>query len=120
MDRTKLQAKAARDQHKNRTNTLHSAEKEVLDLEEVLLQTRERVKATKAARSRAADLRRKLKEHEEEEQSVWLPMTKQSPPFPMLRIQALLSPLRGMLLRLFILLFILSWLSAAFECLEWT
>ena len=70
MDRTKRQAKAAREQHKKKANTLLSAEEEVLDLEEVLLQTRERVKATKAARSRAADLRRELKELEEEELSV--------------------------------------------------
>ena len=51
MDKTKCHAKAAREQHKSRTENLLSAEEEVLDLEEVLIQTRERVKATKAAHS---------------------------------------------------------------------
>ena len=68
MDRTKRQAKAAREQHRKKTSTLLSAEEEVLDLDEVLHQTRERVNATKAARSHAADLRRQLQELQEEEE----------------------------------------------------
>ena len=82
MDRTKRQARAARDQHKKKTNTLLSAEEEVLDLEEVVLQTRERVKATKAARSCAEALRRELRDLEEEEQSILLSDDDASPVIP--------------------------------------
>ena len=65
MDRAKRQTKAAREQHKRKTDTLLTAEDEVMDLEEVVLQTREWVKAAKAAKSRAAELRRELQEEEE-------------------------------------------------------
>ena len=47
-----------------------SAEDEFQDLEEIVLQTRERVKAAKAAKSRAAALRRELQELQEEEESI--------------------------------------------------
>ena len=70
MDKTKRHAKAAREQHRQRTDNLLSAEGEVLDLEEVLIQTRERVKATKAAHSRAEAIRRELQDLHEEEESV--------------------------------------------------
>ena len=68
MDCTKRHARAAHDQHKKKTSSLLSTEEEVLDLEEVLLQTRERVQATKAARARTANLRRQLEELQEEEE----------------------------------------------------
>ena len=70
MDRTKHHAKAAREQHRQKTDNLLSVEDEVMDLKEVMLQTRERVKAAKAAKSRAADLRRQLQELQEEEDSL--------------------------------------------------
>ena len=70
MDRTKRQAKAARDQHKQRTTALLSNEDEVLDLEEVVLQTRQRVQAAKAAKARAAALRQELQDLHEEEESL--------------------------------------------------
>ena len=70
MDRTKRQAKAAREQHKKKTDTLFSAEEEVMDFEDVVRQTRERVKAAKAAKSRAADLCCELQELQEEEESL--------------------------------------------------
>ena len=68
MDRTKRLAKAARDQEQQALDI--PVEDEVQDLEELVRRTRERVKAVKSAKSRAADLRRELQELEEEEQSV--------------------------------------------------
>lgn len=53
-----------------RKPTLFCAKEEVMDLEEVVLQTRERVKAAKAAKSRAAELRRQLTELQDEEESL--------------------------------------------------
>ena len=68
MDRTKRQAKAAREQQQR--NLDHQAEDEVQDLEQMVLQTRERLNAAKAAKSRAAALRQELLELQEEEQLV--------------------------------------------------
>ena len=68
MDRTKRQAKAARDQARRAADP--SPEDEVLDLEEVVLQTRERVKAAKAAKARSAALRQELLQLQEEEDSI--------------------------------------------------
>ena len=68
MDRTKRQAKAARDQARRATDP--SPEDEALDLEEVVLQTRERVKAAKAAKARSAALRQELLQLQEEENSI--------------------------------------------------
>ena len=65
MDRTKRQAKAAKEQLRR-----NEADDEVRDLEEIVLQTRERVKAAKAAKSRAAALRLELQELQEEEDSI--------------------------------------------------
>ena len=70
MDRTKRRAKAAREQLKKKGNTLFSTEEEVMVLEDVVRQTRERVKAAKAAKSRTADLQRELRELQEEEDSL--------------------------------------------------
>ena len=67
MDRTKRQAKAAREQQ--RRNDV-PAEDEVQDLEEIVFQTRERVKAAKAVKSRTDALRRELQELQEEEESI--------------------------------------------------
>ena len=66
MDRTKRLAIAAREQQQvdNPVND------EVQDLEEMVLQSRERVKAAKAAKSRAEVLRRELQELQEEERSI--------------------------------------------------
>ena len=67
MDRTKRQVKAAREQQ--RVLEL-PVDDDVQDLEEVVLQTRERVKAAKAAKQRAAALHRELQELQDEEQSI--------------------------------------------------
>ena len=71
MNRTKRQAKAAREQQQQQQQLLQDnpVDDEVQDLEELVRQTRERVKATKASRSRAATLRRELQELQDEEQS---------------------------------------------------
>ena len=61
MDRTKRQAKAAKELLRKKS------EDEVMDLEDVIRQTRERVNAAKAAKSHAADLRHELQELQEEE-----------------------------------------------------
>ena len=68
MDRTKRLAKAARDQQQQALGI--PVEDEVQDLEEMVRRTRDRVKAVKSAKSRAAALRQELQELEEEEQSV--------------------------------------------------
>ena len=72
MDRTKRQAKAAREQQQQQQQQ-HvvdvPTDGEVQDLEELVLHTRERVKAAKAAKLRAATLRRELQDLQEEEQS---------------------------------------------------
>ena len=70
MDRTKRQAKAARDQFQQQPTLDAPVEGEVQDLEQMVLQTRERVKAAKAAKLRAASLRRELLDLQEEEQSI--------------------------------------------------
>ena len=67
MDRTKRLAKAARERQQVADNPVAT---EVQDLEEMVLQSRERVKAAKAAKSHAAALRRELQELQEEEQSI--------------------------------------------------
>ena len=54
MDRTKRLAKAAREQQQQVLD--NSVDAEVQDLEEMVLQSRERVKAAKEAKSRAAAL----------------------------------------------------------------
>ena len=69
MDRTKRQANAVREQQQRSFGA--PIEDEVQDLEEIVLQTRERVKTAKAAKSRAAALRRELQELQEEEQSIF-------------------------------------------------
>ena len=63
MDRTKRQARAAREQQLRNIDA--SAEDEVQDLEEIVLRIRERVKAAKAAKSRAAALRQELQDEED-------------------------------------------------------
>ena len=68
MDRTKRQAKAARDHAKRAAEPI--LEDEVLGLEEEVLQTRERVKAAKAAKARATALCQELLELQEEEESI--------------------------------------------------
>ena len=68
MDRTKRQAKAARDHAKRAAEP--SPEEDVLELEEVVLQTRERVKAAKAAKARASSLRQELLQLQAEEESI--------------------------------------------------
>ena len=68
MDRTKRLAKAARDQEQQALDI--PVEDEVQDLEELVRRTRDRVKAVKLAKSRAAVLRQELQDLEEEEQSV--------------------------------------------------
>ena len=66
MDRTKRQALAARQQQ-----VLDApADGEDRDLEDMIRQTRERVKAAKAAKSRTAALRQELLDLQEEEQSI--------------------------------------------------
>lgn len=64
MDRTKRQAKAARKQAEA------VQDNEVLELEEVVFQARERVQAAKASKSRAAALRQELLQLQEEEESI--------------------------------------------------
>ena len=75
MDRTKRQAKAAREQQ--RRNVDASAKDEVQDLEEIVLQTRERVKA---AKSRAAALCRELQELQEEEEEESIAVSEEAVP----------------------------------------
>ena len=70
MDRTKRQAKAARDQFQQQPTLDAPVEAEVQDLEQMVLQSRERVKAAKAAKQRAASLRQELLDLQEEEQSI--------------------------------------------------
>ena len=70
MDRTKRQAKAARDQFQQQPTLDAPVDGEVQDLEQMVLQTRERVKAAKAAKLRAASLRQELLDLQEEEQSI--------------------------------------------------
>ena len=66
MDRTKRQALAARQQQ-----VLDApADGDDRDLEDMIRQTRERVKAAKAAKSRTAALRQELLDLQEEEQSI--------------------------------------------------
>ena len=68
MDRTRRQAKAAKELAKRAPEP--SPDDEVLDLEEVVFQTRERVKAAKAAKARADALRHELLQLQEEEDSL--------------------------------------------------
>ena len=94
MDRTKRLAKAARDQEQQALDI--PVEDEVQDLEELVRRTRERVKAVKSAKSRAADLRRELQELEEEEQSViaeadHLPVSA-TVPVPAVAVEAIPAP----------------------------
>ena len=70
MDRTKSQAKAAKVQAKRVAESFPSPEDEVTDLEEVVIQTRERIKAAKAAKARATALRQELLLLQEEEESI--------------------------------------------------
>ena len=70
MDRTKRQAKAARELTKKRSKALSSAEEDVLDLEEMLAQAQQKADATKAARARAADLRRQLQALQDDEDAM--------------------------------------------------
>ena len=70
MDRTKRQAKAARELTKKRSKALSSAEEDVLDLEEMLAQAQQKADATKAARARAADLRRQLQALQDDEDAI--------------------------------------------------
>ena len=70
MDRTKRQAKAAKVQSKRAAESFPSPEDEVTDLEEVVIQTRERIKAAKAAKARATALRQELLQLQEEEESM--------------------------------------------------
>ena len=69
MDRTRRQAKAAKE-HAKRAAEPSPTDDEVLDLEEVVFQTRERVKAAKAAKARADALRQELLQLQEEEDSI--------------------------------------------------
>ena len=64
MARTKKQARAARENLKKNTRACSSLEEEALDLEELLVKSREKAEATKAARDRVARLRRELEEFE--------------------------------------------------------
>ena len=66
MARTKKQAKAARENLKKNSQACSSLEEEALDLEELLVKSREKAEATKAARDRVARLRRELEEFEGE------------------------------------------------------
>ena len=66
MDRTKRQALAAKQQQADDA----PADGEVQDLEVLVRQAQDRVNAAKAAKSRAASLRQKLQELQEEEQSI--------------------------------------------------
>ena len=66
MARTKKQAKAARENLKKNAQACSSLEEEALDLEELLVKSREKAEATKAARDRVARLRRELEEFEGE------------------------------------------------------
>ena len=70
MDRTRRQAKAAKDLAKRAAEPIASTEDDVLELEEVVFQTRERVKAAKASKARAAALRKELLQLQEEEESI--------------------------------------------------
>ena len=67
MGRTKKQAKAARDNLKKNVQACSSLEEEALGLEELLVKSREKAEATKAARDRVARLRRELEEFENEQ-----------------------------------------------------
>ena len=60
MDRTKKQVRAARDHHKAKSKSLLSAEDELLDLEQLLAETKEKAEATKAIKARSADIRHQL------------------------------------------------------------
>ena len=60
MDRTKKQVRAARDHHKAKSKSLLSAEDELLDLEQLLAETKEKAEATKAIKARSAEIRRQL------------------------------------------------------------
>ena len=60
MDRTKKQVRAARDHHKKKSKSLHSTEDELLDLEQLLAETKEKAEATKAVKARSAAIRRQL------------------------------------------------------------
>ena len=80
MDRTKRQARAAREQQLRNIDA--SAEDEVQDLEEIVLRIRERVKAAKAAKSRAAALRQELQELQDEEDSITEEAAPVSAPLP--------------------------------------
>ena len=66
MDRTKRQAKSARENLKKNSKALSSYEEEAMDLEELLSQSRQKAEATKAARARVVALRRQLEEFEAE------------------------------------------------------
>ena len=77
MDRTKRQAKAARENLKKNSKTLSSFEEDAMGLEELLLQSRKKADATKAARARVADLHRQLEELQNEEDLV--PISNQDP-----------------------------------------
>ena len=66
MDRTRRQAKSARDNLKKNSKALSSYEEEALDLEELLTQSRQKAEATKATRARVVALRRQLEEFEAE------------------------------------------------------
>ena len=66
MDRTKRQAKAARENLKKNAKSISSYEEEAMDLEELLSQSREKAQAAKAARERVISLRRQLEEFEAE------------------------------------------------------
>ena len=81
MNRTKRQAKAAREQQQQLAFDV-PLDGGVQDLEEMVLQTRDRVKAAKAARSRAASLRRELQELQDEEQSIAEEADPTPTPFP--------------------------------------
>ena len=60
MDRTKKQVRAARDHHKAKSKSLLSAEDKLLDLEQLLAETKEKAEATKAIKARSADICRQL------------------------------------------------------------
>ena len=67
MDRTKKQVRAARDQHKKKSKSLHSPEDELLDLEQLLAETKKKAEATRAAKALAAEIRRQLDELRQED-----------------------------------------------------
>ena len=69
MDRTRRQAKAAKGLAKQAVDP-STADDNVPDLEEVVFQTRERVKAARAAKARADALRQELLQLQEEEVSI--------------------------------------------------